>query len=117
MLGFNGYVLPPEALIVFGKTAAWFQNIGMEFHTVRYFYSSHQLEWLPLLALIAFFLPNSQQWLAAYQPALIPKGIELTRKARCLWHPHPIWALVIAALVSWALLAMNRVDEFLYFQF
>ncbi len=117
MLGFNGYVLPPEAHALLGKKAEWFQSFGMEFHALRYFYSSHQLEWLPLLALIVFFLPNSQQWLAAYQPALIPKGIELSGKTRCLWHPHPIWALVIAVLVSWALLAMNRVDEFLYFQF
>ena len=68
-----------------------------------------------LLVLYAWcrWAPNSQQWLAQKDPVLKPVEhparwqVQFTRR----------WGLGLAALTATALLLLNRVSEFLYFQF
>jgi len=69
-----------------------------------------------LLAVIAFTFPNVQQLMAKFSPALMPQYLKLAA-GRWQWRPSPAWALCLGLLMAWALLALNRVDEFLYFQF
>ncbi|MDP3157565.1 MAG: MBOAT family O-acyltransferase [Archangium sp.] len=57
--------------------------------------------------------PNSQQWLAAKDPLLAP--VEGAPKWQVAFTPR--WALGLAALTATSLLLLNRVSEFLYFQF
>ena len=57
--------------------------------------------------------PNSQQWLAAKDPVLRP--VEGAAKWQVAFTTR--WGLGLAAMTATALLLLNRVSEFLYFQF
>ena len=75
-------------------------------------------EWRAVLLLLVLYgwcrwAPNSQQWLAAKDPVLRP----VEGPARWQLAFTPRWALGLAALATTSLLLLNRVSEFLYFQF
>jgi D-alanyl-lipoteichoic acid acyltransferase DltB (MBOAT superfamily) len=116
MAGMNGLVLPPEAQAVIGSLAAPLASAGVRFEPLRYVFGAQQWLWLVLLAVIAFALPNVQQLMARFRPGLMPAHLELAA-GRIQWRPSAAWGSVIGLLMAWALLALNRVDEFLYFQF
>ncbi|HWN97514.1 MAG TPA: MBOAT family protein, partial [Methylomirabilota bacterium] len=74
---------------------------------------------------VVWFLPNSNQLLARFQPTLeyMRGGKEnpmLAREGwvtRFLWKPRLAWALTIAALAVASVLGLSRVSEFIYWQF
>jgi D-alanyl-lipoteichoic acid acyltransferase DltB (MBOAT superfamily) len=75
-------------------------------------------EWTAVVLLLVLYgwcrwAPNSQQWLAAKDPVLRPvegaSPLQITFNVR--------WAITLAALATSSLLLLNRVSEFLYFQF
>ncbi len=72
---------------------------------------------LSLLLLFTWSFPNTQQWLAGYNPCL-PSGNE-PRPSRWLpsWRPTRRWALFIAILFLMAFLTLEHYEEFLYYQF
>jgi alginate O-acetyltransferase complex protein AlgI len=99
MTGMKGIVLPgrPE-----GKFA-WLMNFGIQLKdikTLAYLPADPRHSLLILLALFpcVTFLPNTQEMLKQFKPT---------------WW----WALGIGIITSWCLLSLNRVSEFLYFQF
>ena len=101
-----------------GPLHPWLLQLGWRFESVRYLYGWEQLAWLVVLGVIAFRLPNTMQLLAKYNPALLSQPFRsVLRSGWIQWHPTVYWAVTLAVLMSWALLAINRVDEFLYFQF
>jgi len=67
------------------------------------------------LFLIARFLPNSNELMAAHAPALDAE--EHVRAGRLQWRPTRRWGLATAALAAAGVLALSQVSEFLYFQF
>jgi D-alanyl-lipoteichoic acid acyltransferase DltB (MBOAT superfamily) len=73
-----------------------------------------QLLILGVLLLIVFFAPNTQEWMADFEPALVEVPLE---PARLRWRPSRRWALVMALVSVWGLLGINQYSEFLYFQF
>lgn len=87
------------------------------------------LVWLAFWMGIVWFWPNTQQIMALVKPAfdygrhdrnkdplLLP--IEGTRFARlATWRPAMMSAIVVGVAASAALLSLQRVSEFLYFQF
>lgn len=80
---------------------------------------------LGTLMLIAFCFPNTQEWLADFEPALgVQAGLNkytpswLIRFWRQLsWKATPQWAAVTAVLAVAAFLGLAEVSEFIYFQF
>ena len=76
---------------------------------------------IALAALIAFGLPNTQQIMRRFEPALDFHGAAAAKRhgvARWLtWRATPAWAGAIALLALASLLALNRPAQFLYFQF
>lgn len=72
---------------------------------------------------IAWFFPNTQEFMAQYEPALLPaKGpppalAVIPRIQRYRWKPTPFGAVVGAAVLVSSVLMMSRVQEFLYFRF
>ena len=70
------------------------------------------------LLIIAWVLPNTQQVMAKYEPAL---AMNETGKGTTLkwfeWHPNWIWLIIIFLLASQSLLQGDEASEFLYFQF
>ncbi|NES72352.1 MAG: hypothetical protein F6K24_47720 [Okeania sp. SIO2D1] len=102
MAGMNGVVIPGEAK---GKLSV-LTNFGFQLKSwldMNYLPEFLGSKILSILALIALtfsvsFLPNTQEILAKLKPT---------------WW----WAVWIGVLTSMALLSLNRVSEFLYFQF
>ena len=80
---------------------------------------------LSALMFIAFCFPNTQEWLANFEPVLggqpsnnnhTPSWLgRLWQQLR--WKPTAPWAAVTAALAVAAFLGLAEVSEFIYFQF
>ncbi|GCB01989.1 probable poly(beta-D-mannuronate) O-acetylase [Sulfuriferula multivorans] len=117
MFDLNGVVLPGswygllhwrlvQALaklgIHFGRPLPLFEDVG------------HVWRWIAALWVLAWFAPNTQQIMAAFKPALE----EIKEPAGYFsWRPNRVFAWLVGCLFVVALFSMNRVSEFLYFQF
>ena len=85
--------------------------------------------WLTFWMGIVWFLPNTQQWLAMVRPAfnykwadrrkdplLLP--VDHTRFQRlALWRPSKPVAIAVGLAAAASFLSLQRISEFLYFQF
>ena len=122
MFGFNGIDLPDFLSPYLG----FLRNYGIGFFgfTVNVGISQKYATFgIIILLLIAWFTPNTQQWMGNYNPALT-EPIEYHQPQwqkkfwdTLSWQPNRIWTIVIAGLTALSLLCFSRVSEFLYFQF
>ena len=122
MFGFNGINLPDFLAPYFG----FLRNFGIGFlgFTVNVGISQKYATFgIVILLIIAWFTPNTQQWMGKYNPSLT-KPIECNQPKwqQKFWHylswkPNNIWTIIVASLTSLTLLCFSRVSEFLYFQF
>ena len=122
MVGVNGIVLPGGIGNLLSGTmndlvATWgfaFGDIGMLFKRPAQSY------WIVGSLLFVWLLPNTQQIMSRYEPALMANE---ARPAAPLWwylfawRPARRWAIATALLLVWGILGISRVSEFLYFQF
>ena len=102
-----------EGVVLNGSIAEW---AGLESGAALYLFTIREWAWLALLAGVAFFMPNVQQIVAREGGGLMPETLVL-KASRLQWRPTAVWALGLGLCMAWALLGLNRVDEFLYFQF
>jgi alginate O-acetyltransferase complex protein AlgI len=82
---------------------------------------------LAAIWLVVWYLPNTQEWLACFQPAFEYQqdpevcGSHAANQAgllrRLSWKPNMSWALVMAVLALFTLMQMSRISEFIYWQF
>lgn len=70
--------------------------------------------WIVALLLIAWVMPNTQQFMARFEPALEPST---SLPKRPVWSVSLGWAAFIGVMAAAALLQMAEISEFLYFQF
>jgi hypothetical protein len=84
-----------------------------------FWFGAPELRWLVVMFLVAWGLPNVQQLLHRYQPALetYPGEVSPPYWKRLAWRPAAGWSLVTAALLLVAVINLTRVSEFLYYQF
>jgi D-alanyl-lipoteichoic acid acyltransferase DltB (MBOAT superfamily) len=74
-------------------------------------------------AVIVWCLPNTQELLGRFEPALrfkppLPGSRAATWSLKWIsWRPTAIWAFAVAALTLYALSQISRVNEFIYWQF
>lgn len=73
--------------------------------------------WIAVLWTVAWFMPNTQEVMARYEPAYVDDHSPVITPARPLWRPSMGWAVLIAATAVAGVLALPQVSEFLYFQF
>ncbi|MNK67283.1 hypothetical protein D3C87_866160 [compost metagenome] len=80
--------------------------------------------WIAMAAVLVFAMPNTQQIMRRFEPALDFQDGQAAAGAgglgglrRLTWRASPAWAAAIAALALASTLALNRPAEFLYFQF
>lgn len=73
--------------------------------------------WIVGLALIAFWMPNVRQLVRYTPPGTTSAGSTSSATAFWHWQPNLRWATLIALLALSAIFSMNRISEFLYFQF
>jgi D-alanyl-lipoteichoic acid acyltransferase DltB (MBOAT superfamily) len=71
--------------------------------------------WLGLLYLTVWFMPNTQQIMRHYDPAL--GRIQPGPFAALVWRPTLPWAIAAGLGASLGILALGGTTEFLYFQF
>ena len=77
-----------------------------------------QLSMIAKLLIIVWVLPNTQQVMAKYEPALAMHETGMGTTLKWFeWHPNWIWLIIIFLLASQSLLQGDEASEFLYFQF
>ena len=122
MIGLHGVALPDALGRSLGPVRTWLEASGVAFTPGggRRFVAAWS--WVVTLGLVAFFWPNTQTLMRRYKPALdLPRGETLDTVpaplSRLVWAPRKSWALVCGIVAAACLLSLNRVSEFLYFQF
>lgn len=113
MFGFNGISLPPGLASLLPPTSVF--PILSDPGWLGAFGGRGGIVLLVCLSAIAVYLPNTQQWLRFYQPALgqprVPAGLALA------WRPTIFWAVLCGLLLAIALNRLGGYSEFLYFNF
>ena len=137
MAGINGLMLPVSWLPKLGGVGRWMAENGVSFGDTKTFAGGVEVAWIVVLTAIAWFLPNTQQIMAGFNPALdMPDEIQSSSWMRkdvnasgedgsgrpvifnpVQWQPNMVWATVLMVLATWSLLNLTKVSEFLYFQF
>ena len=127
MAGANGVWLPASYFQLFGPLAPLLENLGWRFETVDGFLFGGivQTSFLLALGMIAFLLPNTQQWVGYTAPGEEPRragGPTLfDRLAAVLprWRPTLVQGSVLGLMLCYCLLSIfaETPSEFLYFQF
>jgi hypothetical protein len=122
MIGLNGMQLPAFLESQLGFMRNW--GVGFLGFTLDVGISQKYATFgVLILLLIAFFTPNTQQWMGIYNPTLTepisPRSQgKLPQFWQSLtWKPNNIWTVIIAGITTASLLCFTRVSEFLYFQF
>lgn len=70
--------------------------------------------WIMVLLGIAWIMPNTQQFMARFEPAL--EAVRTTNKPP-IWQPGIGWSVMMGIVAVVAMLHLTQVSEFLYFQF
>jgi hypothetical protein len=119
MFGGNGIVLPAGLA---GGLAPWLARYGISFgeHVPNELASwSTGFEYIVVLICIAWFLPNTQQFMRDFKPAFdsfsettLPHG-----KSRLRFEISTRWAVMIGLVFLVSIGSLTRVSDFLYFQF
>ena len=95
----------------------WFSN---EIFINGLYNSNFQaIMWIMTLLLFSTALPNTQQMMQKYRPALETYNGEIVNlKNKYLqWRPTLFWSLFIAIIALFSILNLSGDSEFLYFQF
>ena len=113
MSGLHGITLPGRSLLP-EQLAGMLETLGIGFGPSTLFYGLGNVwGWIAVLWGLAWFAPNSQQILADYQPVLEP----VDYRGRLRWKPDSIWLAWVAVCLIYSITEMEKVSEFLYFQF
>lgn len=113
MVGLNGTSLPDSWHALFNhQTLNVMENLHVKFEYLPNF-NRVMLGWIITLWGLAWLAPNTQQLMAGFKPTL-----ENVNKAKWLsWQPTKLWLVSIGLCLLYALTEMEKVSEFLYFQF
>jgi alginate O-acetyltransferase complex protein AlgI len=117
MVGMNGFVLPSSYYDAMGPIGRFLGQIGISFAPVTGF-SSSLVIWIIALLVICWFLPNVQEFMSNYKPAIdIFPGEIGTRHSKMRWEPSLLSAIVTSVIFIVAFLGLGHVSTFIYFQF
>ena len=118
MAGMNGIIWPVEFTTYFGSFASVLVEHGLQFSSLTYF-SLSEISFISSLIVIVLFIPNTQQIMFEWRPAL---EIYRRQPTSCpyswmTWRPNVVWGLICAILGVYSVFNLRKVSEFLYFQF
>ena len=115
LVGANGVSLPRGLASHAASLAHW--GVQPAFDGIRWIeLMGPGLPVLLLAMLLAFKAPNTQEIFFLYEPA-IERIFQPEGRWAFSWRPTRRWSLGLAALFIACIFGMNRVTEFLYFQF
>jgi len=121
MAGGNGVSLPAAFTLLLGPLGPLLKNVGVAFTLGggEQFFMTYA--WVGSLLGIAFLLPNTQQLMMHFEPALnfvSDRQASLRWNWRYLvWMPTIMWSIGVAFIAIAGLLSLSHPTEFLYFQF
>jgi alginate O-acetyltransferase complex protein AlgI len=114
MVGQDGVPLPAAVLARLGPVGSWLQALGVTEQSSSGTAFVSMTLWVAALLAIALTMPNSQQILGRYEPVL-----EASAKTSVRWQLrlNGRWAVFISSVLLAGVFSLNRVGEFLYWQF
>ncbi len=125
MAGLNGIALPNAIATRLGS--AWQMLVELGFTTYLGGGSQFIFTWLwiSFLLFVALAIPNTQQIMGMFEPALHLHHADQKNEVRPLvqfekvltWKPNIRWAVATGIIAALGVLAMTGISEFLYFQF
>ncbi|MGZ3241878.1 MAG: MBOAT family O-acyltransferase, partial [Burkholderiaceae bacterium] len=119
MTGANGFILPAKLLPILdnmGSLGAHLVDQGLRF-TVDPIFDQWGFPLLLILMAFTWLAPNTHQFMARYRPTVSPFEKEANHASPIQWRLTAYSAIFTALLTILALLGLNQVSEFLYFQF
>ena len=122
MAGLNGFVIFEHYFNYFNYFYGfgnYLSVIGMEFSEPLYFKGAQQVLELLVLLIVVLFLPNTQQFMCNYYPALIiyDEAILHPRYKWMEWRANLFFAFFISIMIFTMIYNAGAPSEFLYFQF
>ncbi|NOQ15632.1 MAG: MBOAT family protein [Methyloprofundus sp.] len=120
MLGLNGFNLPKWMAAYVDYFSPWLAEYHISFLGPFYQLGPVKLFdmlWFITLFIIAFALPNTQQFMQRYHPIFAKAQYYKVSKLKLVWRPTLAWSCMISFLFVYATLSLTRISEFLYFQF
>ena len=124
MLGRHGLSLSPSLIGEIGNAEQWLLEHGVVFHGMFHNHAfgadpKWGIAWVVALLLASTLLPNTQQLLRRYSPALetYKNEIPCSRYRWIEWRPTAPWALFTFGIFIITILSLTQASEFLYFQF
>jgi D-alanyl-lipoteichoic acid acyltransferase DltB (MBOAT superfamily) len=118
MFGLNGIVLPVSLSSTLSPLSQFLHAIGMTFGPVQLI-SKWSYVWISLLLFLCWFAPNSQEFMANYQPTINTfsgKPAEPSNKW-LRWNPNFLGAITIAFMTVLGIVGLTQVSTFIYFRF
>jgi len=121
LLGLNGLVLPMHYADWFGSSLNSLKQIGIEFGATITYGGGMQLVWLVSMFCFVWLLPNTQEILRRYQPAIDYHDRKPTTwvSKNLIWTPSIVSGLILSvlAIILVILIIQGQPGEFIYFQF
>ena len=119
LTGSFGFGIPNAIGIRLGNLKTPLEQMGMEFYLGGGARFIESWSWITIAAFITFLLPNTQEIMRKFDPAL---DFDSSQQTRSLmknkpWLPNKGWALTLGIIATLCLLSLNKPSEFLYFQF
>jgi alginate O-acetyltransferase complex protein AlgI len=116
LAGMHGIGLPDSIGNHLGALRATLEQAGISFYLGGGTRFIQTWSWVAAGAAVAFMLPNTQQIMHRYDPAL-DFDTQPGERLPAGWRPSAPWAAWVSLLAVASLLSLSRPAEFLYFQF
>jgi len=128
MLGLNGFWITPNLFAIlnkFGGLGTYFSENGWIIAPYRevtigpyLFLGSYHFFSLLSVFIVVLFLPNTQQIMRDFEPALgFENSYSYQENSRFVWKPTYWNAALYSFIFFYLLLELEQLSEFLYFQF
>ena len=118
MVGKNGMLVPdnwPAAWYFYAALTKLGLSVQLGVPVSQFDPTGVSPYWITALLAIAWFMPNTQQFMGRFKPAI--EQVDVLPPPRPMWMPSARWAIIMGVVAAVAMLHLTRVSEFLYFQF
>jgi alginate O-acetyltransferase complex protein AlgI len=116
MAGIEGVALPDAIGMRLGGLRGVLEDVGVTWYLGGGTRLIETWAWVALAAAIALGMPNTQQIMGRWEPALDARPAA-PRPQWLAWQPARRHALALGVLVVLSVLSLNQPSDFLYFQF
>lgn len=123
MMGINGISIPLTIADKLGTPIkSLLSSLGIALVTEGASQMFFTYIWSMTLLAIAWFTPNTQEWLKRYNPALDynpTKAVDSSNKwdKSLTWQPNLLWSITLGIIAGIGLVYLRKASLFLYFQF